>query len=376
MKIALDLKISALYGGGIAHWISAFLPSWIKEVRNNHTFSAIVPVGPELKPVILDDVESISVKWPIRLTRPFRHPLYDNVLFPRALDKVNPKLIFSPYYDVRMPSSTPSVITIHDLCYLDVGHCYPWRLRSYYIHMLRVNLSRALHVITVSEATKERLIDSLQVPRSKISVVPNALDPVFASLQPNRVDIECWREKMMLGDTRQALVLYPGGMEYRKNIPKLMQVMRRLWAKGHQIKLLITGDLNLQWKNQFSDLEFRINRVHFLGYLSQADLRIAYEASDCIIYPTLCEGFGRVCLEAMAAGTPLACSDLQVLREVAGNYPSYFNPNDEDSMSAALLSALASGSQHKQEDDRFTLASVQKHFASALDPILEKVKRL
>jgi glycosyltransferase involved in cell wall biosynthesis len=298
------------------------------------------------------------------------------VLFPRALDKVKPSLIFSPYHDVRMPSSIPSVITVHDLCYLDVGHCYPWRLRSYYVHMLRVNLSRALHVITVSQATKERLIDCLQISKDIISVVPNSLDPAFSSSTPNSVDIKIWRENILLNDARQALVLYPGGLEYRKNIPRLMKVMRRLWGQGHRIKLLITGDPNPHWKNQFSDLEMQTNYVQFLGHLSQAELRIAYEASDCIIYPTMCEGFGRVCLEAMATGTPLACSDLQVLREVAGNYPSYFNPNDEDAMSSALLRALASGSQQRRYDDRYTLSSVREHFLSALAPILEQVQRL
>ena len=42
--------------------------------------------------------------------------------------------------------------------------------------------------------------------------------------------------------------------------------------------------------------------------------------------PSLGEGFGRVGLEAMELGVPLACSDLPVLHEVLGDYPEYFNP--------------------------------------------------
>lgn len=55
-----------------------------------------------------------------------------------------------------------------------------------------------------------------------------------------------------------------------------------------------------------------------------------------LILPTLFEGFGIPDLEALTLGTPVACSDLPVLRELAGEDALYFDPTDESSIAGAL----------------------------------------
>ena len=57
--------------------------------------------------------------------------------------------------------------------------------------------------------------------------------------------------------------------------------------------------------------------------------------------PSLAEGFGLPVLEAMARGTPVACSDIPALREVAGETAAYFDPLDEASIARALEHCLA-----------------------------------
>ena len=55
-------------------------------------------------------------------------------------------------------------------------------------------------------------------------------------------------------------------------------------------------------------------------------LESLYALADCLVLPTLHEGFGLPVLEAMARGVPVVCSDLPVLREVAGSAALYFDP--------------------------------------------------
>jgi len=86
-----------------------------------------------------------------------------------------------------------------------------------------------------------------------------------------------------------------------------------------------------------------------------------------VVYPSLCEGFGRVCLEAMEAGAPLACSDLPVMREVAGDYPSYFDPINVESIVSGISLALARQRRDPVKDRRFQEALVKKSFVQAMN---------
>src|SRR5207244_1385557 len=73
-----------------------------------------------------------------------------------------------------------------------------------------------------------------------------------------------------------------------------------------------------------------------LGYLPDAELASLYRGARALAYPSLLEGFGFPPLEAMAAGVPVLCGDIPVLREVAGDAALFADPTDEAALSVAL----------------------------------------
>jgi glycosyltransferase involved in cell wall biosynthesis len=374
MRVALDLKNLALYSGGIAHWLGEVLPAWIISSPHDE-FIGITPQGAETKPVTYPGFSTLYLPWISWIPRQLRHVVYDNWLFPRCIQSIEPNLLFSPYHDLRLPKKGQniySVITVHDLCFLEVPNAYPWAIRAYYRWMMRLNVARAHHILTVSEATRQKLIDHFSYPAQEISVVPNALSEDFLNYQPSLDEIEAWRSSTQLMDIRA--LLYTGGIEYRKNIPRLLAAMRLLWAKGEKATLCITGNLNDQWKHLFSEEELRSRRILFLGRLSLTELRLAYQSADAVVYPSLCEGFGRACLEARVSGTPLACSDLAVFHEVVGTYASYFDPLDVQSMAVSIDHALRSGRQAPYFDERYQLHNVQEQFVFIMKRLSEKAK--
>jgi glycosyltransferase involved in cell wall biosynthesis len=76
--------------------------------------------------------------------------------------------------------------------------------------------------------------------------------------------------------------------------------------------------------------------VELKGWIPRSDLLRLYERARAFIYPSTFEGFGMPVLEAMAAGLPVACSDIPPLREVAGDSALYFDPLDESAIATAL----------------------------------------
>jgi len=377
MKILIDLKNLSLYSGGIANWFTPLLRAWISLPSSaRYDFFVVAPIGDGLKDLIYSDypnIKKVSPSWPRHLKRQLRHLVYDNWIFPRLIANIKPQCIISPYHDVLLPKKSNkilSIITVHDLCFFKVPESYPWAIRVYYIWMLRRNIARANHILTVSKATQEDLIEVFQLPVDSISVIPNALEPDFLNAKPSLEAISMWRVQYASSDSK--VILYASGIGHRKNIERLLSTFRLLWSGGHKIKLFITGNIDPRWYYLFHENELKLGRIIFLGFLSLTELRLAYEAVDAVVYPSLCEGFGRSCLEATACGTPLACSDIPVFREVAGNYPQYFDPLDVHSMSNAIQIALQQGRLEPRIDPSYSMDVVKENFIETIDSLILK----
>jgi glycosyltransferase involved in cell wall biosynthesis len=364
MKILIDVKNLALYNGGIAHWFRQILPAWLNTSNAVNEFIFLCPVGAYLRVPEFERGHIFANKWPDYLPRRLRHIIYDNFLFPIRVAKIKPQMIFSPYLDVLLPAKSKniySVMSILDLCHIDVPEEYPWVIRFYYVFMMKRNLKRAHHVVTISQTTRNKLINKLGIQPDKISVILNAVEHDFQFFIPTDGHTKNFHNNLAIGENK--FLLYTGGMEYRKNIPRLIEAIDQLWNKGFRISLGITGTISDKWLSLFPENFLIERKIILLGHLDLKSLRIAYEVADAVVFPTLNEGFGRSCLEAQICGTPLACSDIPILREVSGNYPEYFDPLNVSDIGRAILKAVESGKKSPVIDARFCASSVINSFA-------------
>lgn len=368
MRIIIDTKNLALYNGGIAHWFSPLLEAWIK----SRTDVSFILLGPEFDLEFLPQTgnwQHVPVHWPTWLPRPLRHPWYDNVLFPRAVVRLKPDLVMSPYHDVRMPKAIPSIITVHDLCFDELKAVYPSRIRSYYLRQLRYNLSLARFVLTVSESSRDKLTEYYSLQDEHIGVVYNT--PPASFRDSCRSDAITDFKKRHYVDGR--LLFYPGGPEYRKNVDRLISAFSQLIRSDESLVLLVTGNKDSRWDSLLANCsELLKTRIKFAGRLSDEDLRLGYLSADAVVYPSLCEGFGRVCLEAMVTGVPLACSNLPVMREVAGDYAHYCDPYSVDSIAKAVQAALNQERPSPVKDQRFVETEVINRFLKLMDSQLSE----
>lgn len=364
--VAVDTKNFALYAGGIAALFRPLLEAWVQS-RPSLQFVLMGPLYDWSAVTSLPHCHHHVIQWPTTVPRVLRHPFYDNVLFPLVVRRVKPDFLFSPYHDVRLPTTVPSTIMVHDTCLRDVGHLYSRGVRTYLESMLRLNLKRTSHVITVSETSRENIMRCYQIPSERITVIPNSVDPQFA----RRVDLRPKVTAVRQNRPGSPAIFYPSGSEQRKNVGALVRAVGVLLSYGHDPQLYVTGLRDRGWELAFQGLSSGLlDRIHFLGRLNIEELCASYLAADVVAYPSLCEGFGRVCLEAMESGTPLACSDLPVLREVAGDYPVYFNPMDVEQLADSIIKAAQAGPRAPRSDPRFSPTSVIQRFMATMDEIL------
>lgn len=338
MVVWIDGKNPTLYSSGISSWLHNLLENLSIEELSDSVLITPNTQTLEVYPDII--ISKIRLPWVRKLPRKLNHIVYDRLIFRTCSFISKPEKIFSPYFDVTPSRRIPHVITVHDLCFIEVPELYPLLQRLYYLSLLRRNLKLAELVVTVSETSKKTILKHFDLPSTKVLVIPNGLDSEFMEKSPTSLEITNLRESF---GKCTFLILYTSGFEYRKNLSRLLQSLSILDADGVDFKFLITGKVHSDWNQLLAKFPTIIDKTQFLGFLSNEDLKTAYSSVDVVVFPSLNEGFGRSCLESMSTGTPLACSNLPVFREVAGDYAHYFSPKDPQEMSIKILEAINDG---------------------------------
>jgi glycosyltransferase involved in cell wall biosynthesis len=99
-------------------------------------------------------------------------------------------------------------------------------------------------------------------------------------------------------------------------------------------KLVLVGKNE---NNIFGSIPFDKENVTVTGYVTEGELKYAYEQADVFLFPSVHEGFGLPPLEAMACGTPVVASSAASLPEVVGDAGILINPEDTEEFANAIL---------------------------------------
>jgi glycosyltransferase involved in cell wall biosynthesis len=274
---------------------------------------------------------------------------WEQAVVPFQLRSIQPDLYHSPNYILPVALSCPSVVTIHDLAFLDPS---VHRLRShlYLTALTALAVRKATRIVCVSEYTRRELEAHYPHAAGRVRVVGEGVNERFKP--PTEQEAAAFRARLGFEDP---YLLFVGSLEPRKNLPRLIRAYEGAIAAtgaGHQ--LVIAGGAG--WRNgplrealRHSTLR---NRIHVLGYLSEAELPAAYAGAEVFLYPSLREGFGLPPLEAMACGTPVLTSNVSAIPEVVGDAALTVDPNDLGALTDGLSRLLTDVELRKQLRDR------------------------
>ena len=123
-------------------------------------------------------------------------------------------------------------------------------------------------------------------------------------------------------------LLFLGNDKPHKNLHGLLAAWPRVFAAHPGLSLVLAGVAPGRAAG--------VPGVRALGFVPDSDVPALVAGACALVQPSFAEGFGLPVIEAQAAGTPVACSDIPALREAAGDAAVFFDPHDVASIADAL----------------------------------------
>ena len=258
-----------------------------------------------------------------------------------------PDVLFVPAHVIpfvlpprRLP---PAVVTVHDLGYRRFPAAHSRRQRLYLDWSTRWSAGAATRVIAISEATAHDLHHFYGVNPRKIDVIYEATVPLTApdSLPGALPDaLPGALPDAFLPGLPRPYALFVGTIQPRKNLVRLAQAYAQL-VRTHAVPwdLVLAGGegwLSAEVTGPIAALELP-ERIHRLGYVTQAALDALLRHALLFCYISLYEGFGLPVLEAQARGVPVMTANNSSLPEVAGDAALLVDPLDVDAIADAML---------------------------------------
>ena len=270
---------------------------------------------------------------------PARHPLLWHAWFhgrvTHLLERLQPDLFFSPEFYLSLHPRIPQVPVFHDLAY----EHYPEDLPAWASRYCRTwsprYARRAAHLLTVSDFSRQDLVERYGLDPGRISVVYNGASGAFAPLDP--VAQQAVRDRYTGG---QPYYHFVGTLQPRKNIVHLLRAFDAFRAQARRpVRLLLAGRPGWQYQEALRTYEAMRYReeVHFTGFVPDTELAAIYGASEGLVYVPFLEGFGIPILEAFHSDIPVICSDRSAMPEVAGDAALCVDPTDVEAITAAWL---------------------------------------
>ena len=218
-----------------------------------------------------------------------------------------------------------NIITIHDAAVIAAPLGYSRIFRTWYQFLNRWLCRSALHILTVSNFSKEELIKWYGAKAERITVSYLGSEHVLRT-EPERDFLEKHQLR------RFEYVLSVGSRNPNKNLRGLVDTIPYLVKSKIQVAIAGLNDPKVFGKLRIAD-----NLVCDLGYVNDSELRTLYENAACFVFPSFYEGFGLPPLEALALGCPIVVANSSALSEIFKDNALMCNPNDPSDIADKIL---------------------------------------
>lgn len=217
------------------------------------------------------------------------------------------------------------IVVLHDAGVFSTPEAYSASFRLWYKTAQRMLLLGGTHVVTVSEFARRELSRNLGIPAARMDVIPEGGDHM------DRVVAD---PSVLPTLPFDRFVIAVGNLAAHKNLRALGELAKRLHAAN--VGLVIVGGKKAKVLQQL-DPSAMPNPAHFVGNITDGQLKALYQAAICLVVPSRYEGFGLPVVEAMASGCALVASDIPAFQETCRDAALFADPADQGQIADQVM---------------------------------------
>jgi len=239
--------------------------------------------------------------------------LWEQFVLPFAIKKQRIDVLFNPGFTAPIFCGAPMVTVFHDLQHQRHPEYFRWFDLPFWKFFLSASVRRSSGLIAVSGATRD---DLQRYYAAAAQVIHHGVERQFFEIASRRQP----KDYLLCASTSHP----------HKNLERLLRVHREAPGLPPLVITGVRGFVAAEVEKLAGD------SVRITGWIPRQELYELFRGALGFIYPSTFEGFGMPVLEAMAAGVPVACSNIPPLREIAGSTVDYFDPASDDEIRDAL----------------------------------------
>jgi len=324
VRVAFDEQIFAIqrYGG-----ISRMFVDLARQFLSDPELGVdLLPLNAPVinRPVLDDDLTRTRMA-----VRQAKHEYYSLM---RYLMRIQPRfgndVVHNTFYLPHGLAGYPGakrVVTVHDMIPERMPHT---RRRLDFLTLKHRYVTSADHIICVSAATRNDLLDIYGEVRAPISVIHHGVDERFS---PGAAPLPGLPEDY---------ILFVGNRDQYKNARLLMQAFGQIKDDYPDHSLVFVGGGAFTKDERDTLRSLGIDDKAFQMSLPDSQMPAAYGNAVVFVFPSSFEGFGMPVLEAMACGCPTILANATSLPEIGGDAALYFNRDDVDALSDHLRNVI------------------------------------
>lgn len=270
-------------------------------------------------------------------------------------------IIHYPYFEpffLTLPviNKYKTVITIHDLTPVIFSRNFPSGIKGKIKWNIQKLIAKKVNgILTDSQCSKNDIARLIGIKEEKIGVVYLGVSDKFKPLKISKEDGDFIAKKYSLPEK---FALYVGDATWNKNLPLLVESCIESGIPLVMVGKSITNtqiDRHNPWNKDLLTVQEKMknSKVIFpLGFVDENDLVDIYNMAECLVMPSLYEGFGLPVLEAMQSGCPVVCSREGSLPEVGGDAVIYIDAHDKKSVAKGILTVISDKKLQKTLSDK------------------------
>ena len=328
MRILIDLTSLADNFSGIERYAACLA----KEMIKDESIEFVLLFKNEVHPMFKNEINNTKKV----VIHGCNKLIFNQVRLPSIIYKIKADYYLFLAFPVPVLLFKKNMIsTIHDICCWDCPETMNGLSKWYFRISNRIALKKCKAIITISEFSKQRIVNKLKYDKNKVWLIYCGVDNKFLDYKKSVDSTIRVREKYELPNN---YILSLSTLEPRKNLELLIKVYTSLIIDGKiNVPLVLAGRKGWKMDEVLSEIDEIVReKILFTGFVEDEDLPAVYGNADLFVFPSMYEGFGMPPLEALACGTKVLSSNSTSLPEVLGDASIYFENMNFDSLYESL----------------------------------------